>query len=244
MLYPLNAASQSVDVRVCNDAGLPVTGLNASTFPPVTYSRAGTNADVSITLSNLASVTAAWSSGGLKERGEGVYRLDVPDAIFLAYGVVQLRGEVTDKRLLAHPLIVNRQLDSTYNKTLLIGSGPVWFQGSVVDPNGVFGITQGDAYTLAKGTSFTLDLSTAPDLSGGSAVVIFRLPDGTFTDPLTLTINSAGADDQSGTLEITEAFSAALPAKTLTYVVRCYLSNGDDFTSRPTKVVVLPRYGP
>jgi hypothetical protein len=99
LLAATGVTSQSVDVGVYDDAGLPVTGLVANTFPTVKYSRAGANADVTVTLSNLATITTAWADGGLKERGEGVYRLDLPNAVFSVAGVVTLRAEASGKHM-------------------------------------------------------------------------------------------------------------------------------------------------
>lgn len=107
MIYPIGSTSQSMDVVIVNDQGIPVTGLDHTTFPTVKYSKAGPNADVAITLVALAAITTVWTSGGVKERGEGVYRLDLPDAVFSARAKVLLRGEATDKRLIAHPIDVS-----------------------------------------------------------------------------------------------------------------------------------------
>jgi hypothetical protein len=104
--YAIGATSQSVDVSVYDDDGLPVTGLVAATFPTVKYSKAGANADATITLVDLALITTTWTSGGVKERGEGVYRLDVPNAAFSTEAKVKIRGEDTDKRVVSSLLIV------------------------------------------------------------------------------------------------------------------------------------------
>lgn len=101
MIYALDAVNRSVDVQVVDDTGLPVTGLVAATFPAVTYSLAGASVDVSISLVDLAAITTAWTSGGLKERGGGVYRLDLPNAVFGTAGEIKIRGETAGKHLLA-----------------------------------------------------------------------------------------------------------------------------------------------
>jgi hypothetical protein len=106
MIFRPGITSQSVDVQIVDDAGLPVTGLVAATFPTVKYSISGANSDVTVTLSDLASIGAAYSSGGLRERGEGVYRLDLPDAVFSSSGLVTVRGESSGKRLLLPKIIV------------------------------------------------------------------------------------------------------------------------------------------
>lgn len=102
MIYPLNATSQSIDVQIVDDTGLPAAGLVAATFPTLTYSLAGANADVAFpALSDLASLTAAWVAGGVKERGNGVYRLDLPNGVFTTAGEVRIRGEAPGKHVLA-----------------------------------------------------------------------------------------------------------------------------------------------
>lgn len=102
MIYPLAATSQSIDIQIVDDSGLPVTGLVAATFPTLTYSLAGANADGAFpALSDLALITTAYASGGVKERGNGVYRLDLPNGVFTTAGEVRIRGEATGKHVLA-----------------------------------------------------------------------------------------------------------------------------------------------
>lgn len=105
MIYLLGSTSISVDIMIVDDSGLPVTGLVAATFPTLTYSLAGPNADVAFpALSDLATITTAYSSGGVKERGNGYYRLDVPNGAFTTGGVVTIRGEATGKHVLCERL--------------------------------------------------------------------------------------------------------------------------------------------
>lgn len=101
MIYKTGATSISVDIQIVDDSGLPVTGLVAATFPTLTYSRSGANADVSFpALSDLAAITTAYISGGVKERGNGVYRLDLPNGVFTTAGELKIRGEATGKHVL------------------------------------------------------------------------------------------------------------------------------------------------
>jgi hypothetical protein len=100
MIVPTEATGQSVDVQVADDSGLGVTGLIAGTFPVVKYSLAGANADVTVSLSNLSALTDPWTSGGLKERGGGFYRLDLPDTAWATAGRVTVRGEASGQHLL------------------------------------------------------------------------------------------------------------------------------------------------
>jgi hypothetical protein len=109
-VFAPGATSKTVDIRIVDDSGLPVPGLVAATMPTIKYSLAGANADATITLADLATLTTAWASGGVFERGEGVYRLDLPDAALATAGHVELRGEATDKRVICGPIFIDRRL--------------------------------------------------------------------------------------------------------------------------------------
>jgi hypothetical protein len=117
MIVAVAATSQSIDVQIVDDAGLPVTGLVAATFPAVSYALAGANASVGIALQDLATITAAYSSGGVKERSGGYYRLDLPNAAMTAAGEVKLIGETTGKHLIADPIIVSAPAGTVKNIT-------------------------------------------------------------------------------------------------------------------------------
>lgn len=107
MTYPPGATSQSVDVTITDAAGAGVTGLVAGTFPTVHYHIWGANADVSLgALSDLALLTTAWVAKGVKEIGGGVYRLDLPDAVFASAGKVTVRTDDPTKILLLDPIEV------------------------------------------------------------------------------------------------------------------------------------------
>lgn len=100
------ATDTTIDVQIVDDTGLPVIGLAAAQWPTVKYSK-GTGADATISLSDLSALTDAHSDGGVYERGEGVYRLDLPDAVAsAACPKVTVRGETTDKRVIAPALQV------------------------------------------------------------------------------------------------------------------------------------------
>lgn len=101
--------SFSLDVLIVDDTGLPVTGLVAATFPTTKYCLGGPNADATISLSDLSAITDAYSSGGVFERGEGVYRLDVPNAALASAGVVTVRGEASGKRIIAPRIQVSTE---------------------------------------------------------------------------------------------------------------------------------------
>jgi hypothetical protein len=106
MIYAPGATSQSIDITIVDDTGLAVTGLVSATMPTIKYSLAGANADATITTSDLATLTTAYSSGGVKERGEGVYRLDLPNAALTTAGAVKIRGEATGKHVICEPITV------------------------------------------------------------------------------------------------------------------------------------------
>jgi hypothetical protein len=165
--YAIGATSQSVDVSVYDDDGLPVTGLVAATFPTVKYSKAGANADVSITLADLAAIGTAWASGGLKERGEGVYRLDLPNAVFSTASKVKIRGEDTDKRLL-FPLISVGDSEAVADavEDALTGA-ELTLQSAFT--GGSLTIHKGAEYSTANDNTVDFDFTTLPDLTGGTA---------------------------------------------------------------------------
>lgn len=79
-LLELSSASNSILITVCDAAGAGVDGLVAATLPDIYWSAPGAAA-TQITLSDLVAVDSAWSSGGVKGKGSGEYRLDLPDAL-------------------------------------------------------------------------------------------------------------------------------------------------------------------
>jgi hypothetical protein len=103
---PTGTTSYSIDVKVLNDSGVPVTGLVAATFPATSYSKGSNAAATSITLSDLAAITTAYTSGGLKERSAGVYRLDLPNGALSSTAAVTVLGYTTGKHLFAPPIQV------------------------------------------------------------------------------------------------------------------------------------------
>ncbi len=109
MTQPPNATSITVDVVVVDDDGIGVDGLDASTFPPVSW-RAKNLGLQSLALVDLAGLTSAWSSGGVKAWGQdGMYRLDLPNAIFSQGGApyqAALSGSLSGKNLIASPIEV------------------------------------------------------------------------------------------------------------------------------------------
>jgi hypothetical protein len=107
----ITAGSTDVQIPIyCRTStGAALTGKVAADFA-LTYRRAGAN--VSISLSNLTALTDAHSDGGIKEVGNGEYRLDLPDAACAA-GVnqVSVGGTVAGGVVLGYPIA----LDNTWS---------------------------------------------------------------------------------------------------------------------------------
>jgi len=121
-IFAPGATSKSIHVQIVNDTGLPVTGLDNTTFPATYYQLAGANAGVQITLASLAAITTAWASGGVKEidgtNQKGYYRLDLPNAALATAGHVKITGEATNKRLIAEAIFVDQRVPDAPPGTL------------------------------------------------------------------------------------------------------------------------------
>jgi hypothetical protein len=77
------ATSVSLDALLLKVSdGTPDTGKLATNLT-ASYRRQGA-ARVTVTLSDLSALNSTYSSGGVKEDADGVYRMDWPDAAFLA----------------------------------------------------------------------------------------------------------------------------------------------------------------
>ena len=108
ILYAPGVTSKSLTIQIVDDSGLAVTGLVAATFPSLSYQVAGPNAAVAFpALSDLAAITTAYSSGGVKELSGGYYRLDVPDAAWASAGKVRIIGEASGKHVLVETIDVS-----------------------------------------------------------------------------------------------------------------------------------------
>ena len=77
MLIIPDTVDVSIDIRAMTAAGAALTGKVAADFT-MWYRRDA--AKVAIVLSDLALLTTAHTDGGIKEIGDGWYRLDLPDA--------------------------------------------------------------------------------------------------------------------------------------------------------------------
>ena len=64
-------SNPTITVQIVNDSGIAVTGLAYTGWPATSYQIEGANASVSITLSALAAITTAYTSGGVCEIGGG-----------------------------------------------------------------------------------------------------------------------------------------------------------------------------
>jgi len=104
LLYAPGVTSKSITVQIVNDSGIGVTGLVAATWPTVYYQIFGANAEVAITLSDLATITTPWTSGAVYELSGGYYRLDLPNAAVASAGKVKVFAETTGKHLIAETL--------------------------------------------------------------------------------------------------------------------------------------------
>lgn len=109
------SVQQSIQVQLVDDAGLELTGKLAAFFPTVSYQKAGANAAVPITLSDLATVTTAWTSGGVKEISSGTYRLDLPDAAMTTTTRLTIIGGSAGKHVIAPPIDVQYTQTSVHD---------------------------------------------------------------------------------------------------------------------------------
>lgn len=109
--------SNTVFFQVVDDSGIPVKGLVAATMPTIHYMWAGI-ATVStgggwlgptaIALSDLAAANSNWSSGGVFEYADGLYRLDYPNTVIGGEGISRISGDVTGKHVLCPEIVIRR----------------------------------------------------------------------------------------------------------------------------------------
>jgi hypothetical protein len=154
--FDIGSVSQSVDLQIVDDDGLPVSGLVAATFPDLAWSRAGAHASVAFpALTDLALITTEWAAGGVKERSGGRYRVDLPNAIFAAAGVVQIVGEVTGKHVIIGALEV---------ADLLTAAGVASALGSPIVVHYMTCLVSKDHHRFYRGAAFTRSLENAPNV--------------------------------------------------------------------------------
>jgi hypothetical protein len=237
--YAIGATSQSVDVSVYDDDGLPVTGLVAATFPTVKYSKAGANADVSITLADLAAIGTAWASGGLKERGEGAYRLDLPNAVFSTAAKVKIRGEDTDKRLLAPLISVGESADIAAAVADALAEQDITVVYAL--SGSTLSIYKGTEYSATNGNTVAFNYTTLPDLTSGVAKVRIHVPGQDAVIDKALTITNAGTATQTITLTLTGAETSLLiPRAQYVYAIQ-YKASGATSYSVATEGALIAR---
>jgi hypothetical protein len=107
MIVAPGSTSNIVTIQIVDDSGLPVTALASATFPAIYYTLGTNVASTQITpLSDLAAITTAFIAKGVKERENGYYRIDVPDAAFTTAGTLRIQGEATGKRVLCEPIVI------------------------------------------------------------------------------------------------------------------------------------------
>lgn len=236
MMFDTGATSQSIDIRIVDDSGLPVTGLVSSTFPTLKASVAGPNADTTITTSDLSLITTAYSSGGVKERGEGVYRLDLPDTLLASAGVIKIRGEASGKRVIADTIQVGApvnavRLNGTAQTARDIGASVVTANAS--DVTAIKAKTDNLPASPASTTNITAgtitSVTNAVTTSNASDVTAIKAK----TDQLTFTVTNkvdATADvDASSiatdvlTTQMTEDYAAEGVAPTLAQAIMLLL---------------------
>ena len=86
-----------VSIKIIDAAdGTPETGVEYNSAGIALWYRRPGGAQVSITPADLSALTDAHTDGGIEHKGDGVYRLDLPDAA-VAAGVdhVTIGGTVT-----------------------------------------------------------------------------------------------------------------------------------------------------
>lgn len=113
-------------VRILDaSTGAPYTGATSATSgASFGYTRPGSTR-TSISLSDLAAVDSAYSSGGMKHIGSGWYRLDLPDAA-IAAGVdgVLIDGAFTSYVVVAPPVLLETtQTGDSYARIGAAGAG-------------------------------------------------------------------------------------------------------------------------
>jgi hypothetical protein len=154
-----------------NDSGIVVTGVTTSTVATIYYYVAGQAAG-SFSTSALGSATAAWSSGGFYELGNGRYRVDIPNAAISNTGSFDLAYEATGY----HLVLVGAQVGNIpsnlkqingYNVTATAGFS---FDAQTTAQTNVANIVSGSALVTANTTQW-----------GGAAVTGMPMP--TYTQP-------------------------------------------------------------
>lgn len=222
----VGVTDQTLDVRFVDDEGLPATGLVAATMPAVKMSK-GTGADITISLVDLALATSTHTDGGVKERGEGVYRLDLPDTAASTAGIVTLRSEATGKRLIVAPIQVGLQdaLESALEDAVseFETAPPISLVVGSVLPRT---FSQDIEAFIGEEAEHTLVVTTnrgvAVDLSSIAAMTLILETKGNDKTVIQTVLDAAldRTDDVDGIVRWTNNAAATLSARTLRYVLK------------------------
>ena len=159
-------------VQWLDDAGAVVTGKVAADFPAA-YVAAGVTTPAALTLSDLASIGAAYAAGGVKEYPNmpGLYRVDLPDSCFAVNGakVRVAFAEEANKRFIC-PLLEVQSAGTITPVSATVGAGEVTGDSFTAYQNSTrtysFGIADanGDAVDLSgKTVRFTASPRTDPN---------------------------------------------------------------------------------
>jgi hypothetical protein len=200
MDIPPGTTSFTLDVQAVDDTGAPLTGKVAADFPALEYSLGSRTANAAFpALSDLASLTAAHTPGGVKEKGGGWYRLDCPDAMVATDGThPRIIGEAADFHLLHDSLSVSGVMADIQQQVGRIGAGKVVLRSPVTDGGKHLIMVRGDDYSAAAGQplDWTDEGGNWPDLTDAT---------------ITLTIRGAPADGVDGSILMQKVGSVITP---------------------------------
>lgn len=201
----IGATSVSRIILLVDDAGLPVTGKVAATFPSTNYIRSGETVTTAIPLVDLVGISPPWSSGGVMELVSGRYRLDVPNDAFASACELEIFGEGTNLHLIAQRIDVGMDLSGTTVGGISGGGTGARTVTVTVQTSGAVPI-QGATVRMLKGAeSFT-------QVTNASGQCVFNLDDGTWT----VSITAAGYSFAGTTLVVD---GAETPTYTMTTTV-------------------------
>ena len=252
MILALNASTPSVIVQIVDDSGLPVTGLNAATFPTVYFGLAGTNIFDILSLTDIA-LGDAWlgNDGGLAEYRDGRYRLDLPNSITATAGAWSVWGEASGKRLLCPLLEVTADPVRLLDVWNASQSGDFTLTGPAIATDGTLTLYRGMDYYVADSNSlnFTIPLSRVDlSVSGTTAYLEIRRPGlRSFLSVEKADFLTAGSTSQTARFELSRdpaSGSASLPPGTSFYRVVARKGGTHDIVTHTGAVVVIERPDP
>lgn len=152
-IFPQGGTDASIDIPLVDTNGAAVTGLVYNSAGATCYYRRPGGSPTAITLATLANAQAAHADGGFVEidatNMEGLYRLDLPDAVIAS-------GE--------NFAVVSIHFDSTAVHHFLILLDPM--------PSVIAGAVVADAGNTAS--AFETDLSGYADNAFDDAFILFR----------------------------------------------------------------------